>query len=289
MAYRGRFAPSPSGPLHAGSLVAAVASYADALAHRGQWLVRMEDVDEGRSIPGAADAILKTLECHGFQWHGDVLFQSTRKDRYREVINTLINDDQAYRCACTRKQIQAAGHEGIEGIIYPGTCRQGLPSGQSGKAVRLRTDDRKICFQDRICGTHCQVLSKDIGDFIIQRADGYTAYQLAVVIDDADQGINQVVRGKDLLLSTPRQIRLQEHLGFPRPEYAHVPLLLDEQGRKLSKQDKARPLLDRNPLPALLSAWQYLGQVPPPEAPANQAAFWNWAKTHWDIARVPME
>ncbi len=246
----------------------------------------MEDVDEGRTVPGAADAILRTLECHGFQWQGEVLFQSTRKERYRELIHSLLDHDRAYWCACTRREIHTAGHEGIEGIVYPGTCRQGLPPGRTGKAVRLRTDDRKICFQDRVSGKHCQILSRDVGDFIIQRADGYTAYQLAVVADDADQGINQVVRGEDLLLSTPRQIWLQKLLGFPRVEYAHIPLLLDAQGRKLSKRDKAHPLSDSNPVPALLSAWQHLGQALPPEMPATPEDFWNWARTHWNIDTV---
>jgi glutamyl-Q tRNA(Asp) synthetase len=286
MTYRGRFAPSPTGDLHAGSLIAAVASYADALSRQGEWLVRMEDVDEGRTVPGAADAILHTLESHGFEWNQQVLLQSTRKARYQEIIRELLHGKHAYPCACTRREVASAGRTGVEGILYPGTCRNGLPDGRKGKAIRLRTNQREICFHDRIRGRHCQILEKDVGDFIIRRADGYTAYQLAVVVDDADQGISQVVRGADLLLSTPRQILLQELLGFPHPEYAHVPLLLDTQGRKLSKQDQARPLCNRTPVPALLSAWRHLGQESPEETPSSSRAFWDWAGKHWDITRV---
>ncbi len=287
MNYRGRFAPSPTGPLHAGSLIAAVASHADALANDGQWLLRMEDVDEGRVVAGAADRILHTLEAFGFEWQGAVWHQSRRKARYREIIEQLLKEGLAYPCACTRREIAETGTPGIEGMIYPGRCRNGLPAGREGRAIRLRTDDREICFSDRIQGRHCQVLERDIGDFIIRRADGYTAYQLAVVVDDADQGINQVVRGADLLLSTPRQLHLQELLGFPHPEYAHVPLLLDDQGRKLSKQDKAHPLADDDPLPALLQAWHCLGQAAPDERPDNVQAFWHWAASAWSIDRVP--
>ncbi len=287
MKYRGRFAPSPTGALHAGSLIAAVASYADALANQGEWLIRMEDVDQGRTVPGAADAILRSLENYGFEWQGSILFQSSREHRYAEISNELLNRGYAYPCACTRREIAATGNAGIEGIIYPGNCRAGLPSGREGKSIRVRTDQRPICFHDRIRKRHCQVLERDVGDFVIRRADGYTAYQLAVVVDDADQGINQVVRGADLLLSTPRQLWLQELLGFPRPEYAHVPLLLDSQGRKLSKQDQAHPLSDRNPLPALLFSWRFLGQAPPEETPSSVQEFWKWAKTHWNIGTVP--
>ena len=287
MNYRGRFAPSPTGPLHAGSLVAAVASYADALAHHGHWLVRMEDVDEGRVAPGAADNILRTLEAYGFEWLGEVWFQSRRKRRYRELTEELSRRRLAYPCACTRREIAEAGQPGIEGVVYPGNCRNGLPAGREGKAIRLLTDDREICFTDRIQGRHCQVLERDVGDFIIHRADGYTAYQLAVVVDDADQHINQVVRGADLLLSTPRQLYLQELLGFPHPEYAHIPLLLDDRGHKLSKRDQAHPLSDDDPMPALLQAWRYLGQPLPEETPDKVTDFWQWAAAAWDINRIP--
>jgi len=284
--YRGRFAPSPTGPLHFCSLVAATGSYADALAHGGEWLMRMEDVDETRRVEGAADAILHTLEIHGFQWNGDVVHQSQRKERYREVIDHLLQEGYAYHCSCTRREVRANGRPGIEGVIYAGTCRGGLPPGREARAIRLQVPDREICFKDRVHGTQCQQLARDVGDFIIRRADGFTAYQLAVVVDDADQGINQVVRGADLLHSTPRQIHLQKLLNLTCPAYAHLPLVLDQAGRKLSKSEQAHPVSDRDPLSGLFAAWRFLGQEEPEEIPSSVEAFWQWATTHWDITRI---
>ena len=286
--YRGRFAPSPTGPLHFGSLVAAVGSYADALAHDGQWLLRMEDVDEGRRMPGADAAILRTLEAHGFQWQGPVPYQSRRKERYRAIIDELLRQGLAYWCACTRREIQAQGRPGIEGVVYAGTCRGGLPPGRQGRAVRLRVPDRTFCFDDRALGRHCQSLARQVGDFVIRRADGFTAYQLAVVVDDADQGITHVVRGADLLLSTPRQLWLQELLHFPRPGYLHLPLVRDAQGRKLSKRDGAHPIDDADPITGLLAAWAFLGQPAPPERPDRPDSFWAWAKAHWRPQALPL-
>jgi len=230
-AYRGRFAPSPTGPLHFGSLVAATGSYADALAHGGEWLVRMEDVDETRRVKGAADAILHTLEAHGFQWSGEVLQQSRRKERYREVIQWLLQQGHAYGCGCTRREVEASGRPGIEGIVYAGTCRQGVPQGREARAIRLEVPDEEVCFEDRLHGIQCQQLARDVGDFVIRRADGYTAYQLAVVVDDAST-----------------------------PAYLHLPLVLDAQGRKLSKSDRAHPVSDSDPIGALLAAWRFLFQ-----------------------------
>jgi len=285
-AYRGRFAPSPTGPLHFGSLVAATGSYADALAHGGEWLVRMEDVDETRRVKGAADAILHTLEAHGFQWSGEVLQQSRRKERYREVIQWLLQQGHAYGCGCTRREVEASGRPGIEGIVYAGTCRQGVPQGREARAIRLEVPDEEVCFEDRLHGIQCQQLARDVGDFVIRRADGYTAYQLAVVVDDADQGIDQVVRGADLLHSTPRQIHLQRLLGFSTPAYLHLPLVLDAQGRKLSKSDRAHPVSDSDPIGALLAAWRFLFQPEPEQPPASVEEFWQWAGTVWDPARI---
>ncbi len=285
--YCGRFAPSPTGSLHFGSLVAAVASYADALHHQGRWLVRMEDVDEGRVVKGSADEILSTLDSFGFEWEQAVLFQSLRKSRYRELLEWLRHQELAYSCSCSRREIAAHARRGIEGPVYPGTCRPGNGTGDiSGKTVRVRTDRTEICFEDRIQGRHCQVLERDIGDFVIHRADGYTAYQLAVVIDDADQAINQVVRGADLLLSTPRQIYLQRLLGFPQPAYAHIPLVTDARGRKLSKQDQALPVRADMPVQTLIAAWQFLQQRLPPEKPGSVREFWHWAARTWDISRI---
>jgi glutamyl-Q tRNA(Asp) synthetase len=285
--YRGRFAPSPTGPLHYGSLVAAMASYLDARARQGDWLLRMEDVDETRTVPGAADDILRTLDAFGFQWQGQVLVQSRRKSLYGDVIAQLRLDGNAFDCGCSRADISASPRRGPEGPIYPGTCRDRLPAGKRARSVRLRVTDQDIAFTDRIAGPQRQDLAAELGDFVIRRADGYTAYQLAVVVDDAEQGINQVVRGADLLRSTPRQIYLQGLLGLPTPSYAHVPLALGPDGRKLSKQDRAHPVLAADPLPPLLSALAFLGQLPPPEPPASIDAFWQWAIANWDIDRVP--
>jgi len=285
--YRGRFAPSPTGPLHFGSLVAAVGSYADALAHRGEWLVRMEDVDEGRSMAGAADDILRTLEAFGFRWHGEVLHQSRRKARYREVMEELSRRGLAYPCGCTRREVEQLGTPGVEGPVYPGICRDGLPAGKRPRAVRLRVPEEKICFEDAIHGLQCQQLAREVGDFVIRRADGFFAYQLAVVVDDFDQEITRVVRGADLLLSTPRQIHLQRLLDAPLPRYAHLPLVLDEAGRKLSKRDRDHPVDPARPLEGLLAAWRFLGQLPPEEPPTGTEEFWEWAALSWDPARVP--
>jgi len=285
--YRGRFAPSPTGPLHFGSLVAAMASYLDARAAGGDWLVRMEDVDETRTVAGAADDILSTLEAFGFEWQGEVLVQSRRKDLYGDAIATLRQDGAAFDCGCSRAEILAAGRRGPEGPVYPGTCRDHLPPGKGPRSVRARVDHRPITFVDRIAGRHTQDLAASPGDFVIRRADGYTAYQLAVVVDDAEQAITQVVRGADLLASTPRQIHLQRLLGLATPGYAHLPLVLGPDGRKLSKQDRAHPVKRHEPLAALLAAQRFLGQCPPPEHPATPALFWQWAIAHWNIDRVP--
>jgi len=285
--YRGRFAPSPTGSLHFGSLVAALGSYLDARAHQGQWLVRMEDLDRTREIKGAADEILRTLDRFGFEWDGEVLYQSRRREAYAEALERLLREDLAYPCGCTRKEINLAATPGIEGAVYPGTCSRGLPPGRTGRAIRLRTLNRTIGLADRIQGTLRQDLTRDIGDFVIRRADGYHAYQLAVVVDDAWQGVTQIVRGADLLASTPRQLHLQSLLGLRHPVYAHLPLAVDEAGRKLSKQSRDAPVEAARPLPSLLQALAHLGQTVPPAAPADLREFWEWATAHWDPARVP--
>ena len=286
--YCGRFAPSPTGPLHIGSLIAAVGSYLEARTHGGVWRLRMEDLDPPREMPGAADQILRTLETYGFEWDGDVLYQSQRASWYEDALAQLRQRDLLYPCGCTRKEIADSAIQGIEGPVYPGTCRHGLTAGKSPRAWRIRVEDRAIGFDDALQGRVSQHLSRDIGDFVLKRADGYYAYQLAVVVDDAAQGITHVVRGADLLDSTPRQIFLQQALGVPTPHYTHLPVAANRQGEKLSKQTLAPPLDLVNPVPALWQALYFLGQQPPSELSSEPLrAVWTWAKEHWAVARVP--
>ena len=287
MLYRGRFAPSPTGPLHFGSLVAAVGSYLDARCCGGEWLVRMEDIDPPREMPGAADLILQTLEAYGFEWDGAVLYQSTRSEAYESALERLRQEGALYACACTRKEIIDAARRGIDGPVYPGTCRSGL-NGREARAWRVRTTQQEIAFEDAIQGHQAQVLERDIGDFVLKRADGFYAYQLAVVVDDAAQGISHVVRGADLLDSTPRQIHLQRLLQLPTPHYAHLPLATNGAGEKLSKQTLA-PALSLDQAPVMLwQALHFLGQMPPRElATADLDSLWQWARQHWQLGAVP--
>ncbi len=285
--YRGRFAPSPTGPLHFGSLVAALGSYAEAKAQGGEWHLRMEDLDRPREVPGAARAILTTLEAFGFAWDGPVLYQSQRTDAYAAALDRLGDLGLLYACTCSRREIAAASIPGPEGPLYPGTCRTGALRGRGAQAIRLRVETPPISFQDEIQGLVTQDLVTEVGDFILRRADGLHAYQLAVVVDDALQGISHVVRGADLTRSTPRQILLQHYLSLPTPAYAHLPLALDSKGRKLSKSDAAAPVDSRNPVPTLLQAWAFLGQPAGAEPLLNLAEFWSQALESWRLARVP--
>ncbi|CAG0984029.1 glutamyl-Q tRNA(Asp) synthetase [Rhodocyclaceae bacterium] len=284
--YRGRFAPSPTGPLHFGSLVAALGSCLEARTRGGEWLVRMEDVDEPRCSDEAAAGILRTLEILGFEWDGPVMVQSRRKARYREVLDGLVAARLAYPCACTRREMATAPLAPDGAAIYPGTCRHGLPAGKAPRAWRLRTGEGETCFDDAIQGRVCQRLATDVGDFVLLRADGYFAYQLAVVADDADQGITHVVRGADLLDSTPRQIFLQRCLGFPTPAYTHLPVAVNAAGEKLSKQTLAPPVDASDPLPAMVTALGFLGQQPPAGL-ASLGEVWGWALSNWSLDRVP--
>jgi glutamyl-Q tRNA(Asp) synthetase len=287
--YRGRFAPSPTGPLHFGSLIAALASYADARAHGGEWLVRIEDVDEPRAQGSAERDILATLERHGFAWDGPVVRQSARTERYAQALAQLSALRAAYACGCTRRDLETAP-VGVGGErVYPGTCRDGMPRDRAARkthAWRVRVDGAVIAFDDRLQGTQVQDLAHDVGDFVVKRADGLFAYQLAVVVDDADFAITHIVRGADLLASTPRQIFLQRTLGLPVPAYLHVPVALNAGGEKLSKQTRASAL-PREPLPALLAAWRFLDQPPPLAPPSSVDEFWQHAKCHWTAARLP--
>ena len=260
---RGRFAPSPTGPLHFGSLVAATGSYLDARLRGGEWLVRIEDLDPPREVHGAADSILSDLERFGFRWDGEVLYQSTRYDAYQAALQQLIDTGHAYPCACSRREIADSALSGVEGSIYPGTCRNGLPPDKEGRAWRVRTSG---------------ALERSVGDFVIKRADGYWAYQLAVVVDDAFQGITHVVRGRDLEESTPRQVHLQALLGYPHPVYTHLPVVLDADGRKLSKSAAAHPLGVGHEAAALWDALAFLGRKPPTELKTSTpTALWAWA------------
>ena len=286
--YRGRFAPSPTGALHFGSHAAAVSSYLDAHANGGEWLVRIDDLDRPRTVAGAADEILRTLEAYGMQWHGVVVYQSRRSDAYHAALHALRRQGKLYACACSRREIADSAIAGAEGFVYPGTCRAGLPNGRTARAWRVSSEGAAIVLDDAIQGRIEQDLQRAVGDFVLYRADGIYAYQLAVSVDDAAQGVTHVVRGADLLDSTPRQIYLQRLLGLPTPRYAHVPVAVNESGEKLSKQTLA-PAVDRSKIAATLTrALRFLGHPPPDElASAPPAAIWQWARQSWNIARVP--
>jgi glutamyl-Q tRNA(Asp) synthetase len=286
--YRGRFAPSPTGPLHFGSLVAAVGSFLDARAHQGEWLLRIDDLDRPRCVPGAADGILRTLEALGLHWDGPVIHQDRRDAAYAAALARLESAGQVYGCACTRREIADSALAGIDGPVYPGTCRGGLPRGRQARAWRVRCDGAHIAFDDAIQGRIAQDLEREIGDFVLKRADGLFAYQLAVVVDDAEQGITDIVRGADLIDSTPRQIHLQRLLGLPVPRYAHLPVAVNAQGEKLSKQTQAAAADAREPVALLNRVLEFLGQARIDDcATQNLAAFWAAAIAGWRRERVP--
>lgn len=277
--YRGRFAPSPTGSLHAGSLACALASWLDARAAGGAWLVRIEDIDPPREKPGAADDILRTLEAHGLWWDGDVLHQSTRTARYEEFLARLVDIGLAFRCPLSRAQLEACGTN------HPGRAVSEAQVAGKDFAWRLDVPDEDICFVDRIQGRTCYNVARTGGPFVIRRRDGLFAYQLAVVVDDADQGITDIVRGADLLDSTPRQLLLLRALGLPVPRYAHIPVLTDAQGEKLSKQEAAAPVGVRDVTGNLRRALLALGQhVPEAGTPAELLAA---AIAGWRIEDVP--
>lgn len=264
MAYIGRFAPSPSGPLHLGSAVAAVASYVDARAHAGSWLVRIEDLDTARVVAGATDTILQQLDSLGMRSDGEVLYQSRRLAAYQSAFNALLSLNLIYPCGCTRREIadsvlRLQSELPLVERPYPGTCRHGLPEGRQGLSWRLRVPEGAVSFNDRWLGPMSQDVARIVGDFVIRRADGIWAYQLAVVVDDAAQGVTHIVRGQDLLSSTARQQRLASMLGYAVPEVLHVPLVTDESGFKLSKQNHAAALDLTQPLEILQKSWQILG------------------------------
>lgn len=284
---RGRFAPSPTGPLHFGSLVAALGSYLNVRAQQGQWLLRMEDLDPPREEAGAADQILRVLDALGFEWDSDVVYQSQRHDLYHDAIRDLTTKGLTYYCICSRQEISRAGLPGIEGNRYPGTCRI---AGHRNKhaSTRLITDDTPISFTDLLQGEQLQHLQSDVGDFVILRRDGFMAYQIAVVVDDADQGITEVVRGSDLLDSTPRQIYLQRLLGLDTPDYLHLPVAIDSDGNKLSKQTGAPAIDIHNGSRVIFEALTFLGQGPPAElSGAKPTELLEWGKQYWNTAMIP--
>ncbi|MEK7811173.1 MAG: tRNA glutamyl-Q(34) synthetase GluQRS [Pseudomonadota bacterium] len=311
--YRGRFAPSPTGPLHFGSLVAAVGSYLDAKHHHGIWLVRMEDLDTSRCVPGAAEDILRTLGAFGLVSDEPVLYQSQRTAAYDEALHKLQTSGAVYPCSCTRKEIADSALHGIEGPVYPGTCRDGLQFGREGRVWRVRTDfphpqslprrereekpfsprgkggdgGKTVTFIDSLQGHITQHLKNEIGDFVVKRADGLFAYQLAVVVDDAFQNITHVVRGADLLNSTARQIHLQHLLGLISPTYKHLPVAVNEAGEKLSKQTLAAPVDVSQPGATLLRVLDFLKQQPPSELPNRDVRkILDWAIQYWDPKKL---
>jgi glutamyl-Q tRNA(Asp) synthetase len=292
----GRFAPSPTGPLHLGSLVAALGSYLMAKKCAGRWLVRMEDLDAPRVVPGIADDMLRTLEMLGFRWDGEIVYQSRRGDSYRSALQLLDERGLVYPCGCSRSEIArlaSAPHPGEEGSSYPGICRDGLPPGKAERSCRVRVHDGEVGFHDGIMGEYSQILTLSGGDFVVKRADGPFAYHLAVVVDDAAAGVNQIVRGADLLSSTPRQIYLQRLLGLEIPEYFHLPLVTGPKGGKLSKRDNAVSLAEGRELgkegwALLTGALRFLGQEPPAElAGAPGEDILAWGVENFDIRRVP--
>ena len=274
----GRFAPSPTGDLHFGSLVSAVGSYLEARRAGGKWLLRIEDIDPPREVAGSAQRIIDDLARLGLEADGPVLYQSSRLTAYQETIEQLLRQGLAYPCGCSRKDLPESG-------IYPGTCRNGIPPGREPRSIRLRVDTGNCSFRDRVQGLVSGPLADPGGDFVIRRADGFYAYQLAVVVDDHYQGVTQVVRGADLLDSTARQISLQRALGLPTPEYMHLPVAVSADGKKLSKRSRTDPVKHREPALAVSEALQFLGQQPPPRM--SLAGLWEWAIEHWDNALIP--
>src|SRR5208282_3054977 len=279
--YVGRFAPSPTGDLHLGSLYTAVASYLDARAHGGRWLLRVEDLDRPREIPGSTDAILATLEAFGFEWDGAVIRQSARQDAYAAALERLQEHGLLFQCSCSRQDL-------AEEERYPGTCREGPRLAGVATGSRLRVEPRQIHFIDRIQGHFRQDVAAACGDILLKRRDRIYAYVLAVVVDDADSGVTHVLRGADLLDNTPRQIYLQQALGLPTPIYAHVPLITEPEGAKLAKS-KRSVRLDRNTPPAQLRlVFDLLGLAPPEDlARMRIDAAWRWGIAHWELRRVP--
>lgn len=286
--YRGRFAPTPSGPLHFGSIVAAVGSYVEARTHGGEWHLRIDDLDPPRVVQGAVDSILRCLEQLGFEWDGPVIYQSQRAPAYHAALHQLRQHGMVYPCACSRKEIAEHAVMGVEGPVYPGTCRDGMPPGREARAVRLRTAGARVAFEDAVLGPQGRDIEREAGDFVLYRADGVFAFHLASAVDDGELGMTDIVRGADLLESSARQIYVLRLLGLPVPRYAHLPIAVNASGEKLSKQTLAEAIDPRDPGRVLVPALRFLGQAPPQELSGeNTHVLWDWATTNWRLDRVP--
>ena len=283
--YRGRFAPSPTGCVHFGTLVAAVGSYLQAKSNDGDWLIRMEDVDTTRAIENADTDILNTLEAFGFEWQGEILYQSKRTQYYQYALDTLTEQGLTFPCICSRKILAETTSD-----IYPGTCRHRTLPENKQHAIRLLANNIDIGFEDRVMGKQKQNIQNQCGDFVIKRRDGLFAYQLAVVVDDAEQGITEIVRGTDLLSSTPRQIYLQQLLGYNTPDYCHLPLAVDKQGNKISKSEGASAIEIKHKEKHIFDALAFLGQKPPAAlAKSSLDDIWSWAGKHWQHTCIPKQ
>jgi len=286
--YRGRFAPTPSGPLHFGSIVAAVGSYVEARTHGGEWHLRIDDLDPPRVVQGAVDSILRCLEQLGFEWDGPVIYQSQRAPAYHAALHQLRQHGMVYPCACSRKEIAEHAVMGVEGPVYPGTCRDGMPPGREARAVRLRTAGARVAFEDAVLGPQGRDIEREAGDFVLYRADGVFAFHLASAVDDGELGMTDIVRGADLLESSARQIYVLRLLGLPVPRYAHLPIAVNASGEKLSKQTHAEAIDPRDPGRVLVPALRFLGQAPPQELSGESThVLWDWATTNWRLDRVP--
>ena len=286
--YRGRFAPSPSGPLHFGSLITALASYLDAKAQGGEWCLRIDDLDPPRVTPGATDAILRALQAYGLSWDGAVHYQRQRSEAYALALAELQRLGVVYACACSRREIADSSLGRPGAAIYPGTCRAAVASGKVARALRVDTRGAMVSFEDRLQGVVTLDLEREAGDFILQRADGLITYQLAAVVDDAELGITDIVRGADLLNSTLRQLYLRRLLQLPQARYLHLPVAVNALGEKLSKQTLAPPLDIAHPQPTLIRALHFLNQSPPQVLErATTQEILVWAVQNWSVAHIP--
>lgn len=285
--YRGRFAPTPSGALHFGSLVAAVGSYLEAKSRGGEWRLRIDDLDPPRVARGAVESILRCLEALGFEWDGPIIYQSRRVPAYHAALHELRALGAVYPCACSRKEIAESALPGKESRIYPGVCRDGLPLGRRARALRLRVEGMRIEFEDGLLGPQRRDFAREYGDFVLYRADGVYAFHLASAVDDAEYGMTDVVRGADLLESSARQLELIRLLGHRAPRYVHLPVAVDRRGEKLSKQTNAVPVDPACPLGALQAVLRFLNQSGPAQSErVTLDEFWRHATSHWDLQRV---
>jgi len=287
--YRGRFAPSPSGSLHFGSLIAATASYLQARSQQGEWFLRIDDIDEKRTVKGADQNIIQTLDQFGFEWQGEIIYQSHCKADYQDALQQLIQKNLIYACDCSRQKIRRNARQSAYGYIYPGYCRDKNHQPEE-YALRLRTNNKPIIFNDAILGRQQQKLEQEVGDFIIRRRDTLFAYQLAIVVDDEKQGISDIIRGADLLDSTARQIYLQQQLGYHTPDYAHLPLAMHPEGGKLSKLTAAPAIKPEQASLELFKALDFLGQQAPAESKhATLNELWSWAINNWSLQKIPAQ